>query len=178
MGAFIKIGWRSKISKVKRIILHIPCTWSWHNLSRKAMMFSHNNNWCSCRYTSMTSRCKGCYNFNSSLIMGVMPHWRKHFTLCKRLIKKNSWWKLVSLLSPWPPKNILKRRDQWPPIVGRQKKNQNAGQFGPSPSFQRNKVKGCVGLVESSYEEVPKWKQYIYIQIQNFKYQKMWTLWC
>lgn len=156
MGAFVQIGWRFKISKVKRIILHTPCTWSWHNLSRKTMMFSHNNNWCSCTCTSMTSRCKGCWNFNSSLIMGVMPHWRKHFTLCKRLIEDFLWWKLVGLLSPWPPKKIFKRRDQWPPIVVRPKKAKMGVNLGLPHHFQQNKVKGCVGLVELSHEEVPK----------------------
>ncbi len=49
MGAFAKIRCkRSRIFKRKMMIFHAPCTWGWHDLPRKAMMFSWNGNWCNC----------------------------------------------------------------------------------------------------------------------------------
>jgi hypothetical protein len=41
--------------------------------------------------------------------------------------------------------------------VGRPKKTKMGVNLGLPHLFQRNKVKGCVGLVESSHEEVPKY---------------------
>jgi heterodisulfide reductase subunit B len=38
--------------------IHALCTQCWHDLPRKAMMFSHNDNWCSYTCPNKTKRCK------------------------------------------------------------------------------------------------------------------------
>jgi len=41
-----------------------------------------------------------------------------HVTLWNGMIKDFGWWKLVNLLSTWPPIKMPRRRNWWPPKVG------------------------------------------------------------
>jgi len=144
MGAFTKIGYKQiRISKRKRMLFHIPCTPSLPQLLKKGVVLSWNINRCNC--TCLIQQDK---NVQMMVKLQLIINHESQATLIEpfHIVERINWgffcWKLVNVMSSWPPKGIPKMNNQWHLIMGRPKGVKRGGNLGLPHPFQQSRAKG------------------------------------